>query len=115
MRKKYVVSTGVYGVDDRRALETFDDLKLATIYASNQWERVVANAITESQQVHYRKSEFTQFLLGCEEIIYDDNDKIIGASMIFDWATPKYRYGRPIDEHNFKEEYYINFEAEVRA
>lgn len=94
----YVVTRGINGVDDRREVRKFSDSeslnKLTLYYMSNLYRE----ANIESQQIHYRNDkEFTQFDLQVEKVLLDEDGEYLESEVIFEYYTPKFRYGEKVD------------------
>lgn len=93
----YVVSTGVVGVDDRRELGRFKLLADAITFMAHRQILLLDEAKIESQQVHYREGEFTQFDVQIDRELLDEDDCIIDDEVIAYVKTPKFRYGKVVD------------------
>lgn len=97
--KKYVyyVTTGVVGVDDRRDVGRFNELADAITAMAHHQILLSNEARIESQQVHYREGEFTQFDIQIEKWLLDEDDCFVDARVIAYENTPKFRYGNIVD------------------
>lgn len=94
---EYVVSTGINGVDDRTEVGRFDDLAEAIKFMAHRKNLLDDEARIESQQVHYRKDEFTQFDIQIEKASYDEDGYFMDSEIITYESTPKFRYGQIVD------------------
>ena len=92
----YVVTRGINGVDERTEVGRFE--LLADAITSMAHHQILLNdeAKIESQQVHYRKDEFTQFDIQIEKASYDEDGYFMDSEIIIYCKTPKFRYGQKI-------------------
>lgn len=94
----YVVTRGINGVDDRRELGTFNDMRTAAMFESMYLGVLIREARNESQQVNYRNDkEFTQFDIQIEKALYDEDGYFVESDIITYQNTPRFRYGQIID------------------
>ena len=96
-KKEYIVTTGINGVDDRREVGRFKDREPAIELASHYIVKLYNEAKIESQQVHYRKDEFTQFDIQIEKVVEDEDGNCLDSDTILNWSTPRFRYGQALD------------------
>ena len=97
--KKYVyyVSTGVVGVDDRKAVGRFSKLADAITAVAHHQILLSNKAKIESQQVQYRNTnEFTQFDVQIEKASFDEDGYFVESDIIVYEKTPKFRYGQEV-------------------